>query len=215
MAALLVMSPALPASPEPPEEPDYPEERLKIGDAVPHLHFEDVYGTRFCSHDFEDWVIVYSFADRVSHKEFRSVIGPAGLEVEKAHPELKIVYVGVADLIVVPTLFSEFVLPILRMLMNKSNQDLEEAHRIWRVPLRMEKARFYMVPDFTGHYLYTFGLKNAKKYQAFVVYKDKIHAAFDPSHPPYVDYYLPVFDRLSEQIYPPKEAPSSQDTPGR
>lgn len=190
------------ASTAQPEDIVYPSARLKIGDKIPSLQFKDVYGFQFSNENFEDWIIVYSFADRLSHKPFQSIIGPAGIEVVKAHPELKIVYIGIADLLMVPTMFAGIVTPILKHIMDNNNNSLEEAYKIWRVPLEYEKTRFYMVPDFSGHLLHTFGLKNARQYHVFVVYRSKIHAIFDPFNPPYVDDYMPVFDKLSNLISP-------------
>jgi len=197
---LFLLMPASPSYPEPEEDSKYPDVRLKPGDTVASLHFEDVYGNKFTNEEYYDWIIIYTFADRLSNKALRSIIGPAGLEVEKAHPNLKLLYLGFADLMVVPTMFSEMVTPILQMIMNKSNQDLEEAHKIWRVPLNTERARFFMIPDYTGHYIRSFGLENAKEYHVFIVYKRKVHATFDSFNPPYVDYYMPVFDKLAKFI---------------
>lgn len=180
-------------------------ERVKVGASIPVLEFEDVYGKKFSNQDYQDWIIVYSFADRLSNKPLQEIIGPAGIEVVKAHPELRIVYVSIADLLVVPTIFREMVVPILKKMNDKNNESLKEAYKIWRVPLKEERSRFFMVPDLTGTYLKVFGLENAKDYHVFVVYKSKVRAVFDSENPPYVDYYLPVFDSLSKSFE--KKAP--------
>lgn len=198
-AMLLVVFSAFPAFAQQEKVPEFPN-RLGVGDTVPGMDFEDVYGEKFSNKLYWDWIIVYSFADRLSNNELRKIIGPAGIEVVKAHPELKIVYISVADLIVVPTIFREMIIPILKKIYDNTTEQLQEAYKIWRVPLREERSRFFMIPDMAGSHLKTFGLENAKKYHTFVVYKSRIHAVFDTDNPPYVDFYLPVIDKLAKSI---------------
>lgn len=185
------------------EESRYPD-RLKAGDTIPEMKFKEIHGMTLMNTNFDTWIVVYSFADRISQKELQKIIGPAGIEVVMAHPDLKIAYFSIADLTLVPNLLRELVTPVLELISENNNSRLEDAYRTWRVPLKEERSRFYMITDFTGEHLHTFGLKDAREWHSFVTYKKKVYAVFDASHPPYVDNYLPVFDKLSK-IIPAKE----------
>lgn len=173
--------------------PAYPEQRLTRGDSVPVMSFTDIHGTVIANSDYGDWVVVYSFADRKSNKDLQKLVAPAGVEAARRYPGFKVVYINVADVVGVPHLFHPIVLPILRAIGDKHTKTMDEFYRERGVTLNPETSGFFMVPDWDGEHLKTFGLKDAKDYHCFVTYRSKVIAVFDPSDPPVTEKYVRAF----------------------
>ena len=69
-SSLFLVLLVLPSTPGGAEEkpPADPEQRLSVGDPVPVLEFIDVNEKPGSTAEYQDWIIVYSFADYQSNK---------------------------------------------------------------------------------------------------------------------------------------------------
>ena len=179
----------------------YPKKRLTIGDPVPELSFEDIDGHMWTNTEYKDWVIVYSFADRKSNKSLQKVIPKAGRKVGEAYPELKTVYVSIADVTIVPPLLHNFVrsliTPYLKRINNKYSKDLHDFYEREGISLGVDKPQFIMVMDWDGHLMKTFGLSNTKNYHSFVVFAGRIIAVLDSKTPDFIKTFHQAFDKIN------------------
>ena len=66
---------------------------------------------------------------------------------------------------------------------------------------------FRFIPDWDGAYLEAFGLENAKAYHGWIVFEDRVVAAFDASTPDPAGLYAAVFDRLDPPAKMPEVKP--------
>ncbi|UCD83811.1 MAG: hypothetical protein JSU92_11030 [Deltaproteobacteria bacterium] len=179
----------------------YPEKRLMVGNPVPELSFKDIDGHMWTNMEYRDWVIVYSFADRKSNKSLQEVIPKAGRKVGEAYPELKTVYVSIADATIVPPLLHDFVrsliTPYLQRINNKYSKDLHDFYEREGISLEVDKPQFIMAMDWDGHLMKTFGLSDTKNYHSFVVFAGRIISVLDSKTPDFIKTFHQAFDKIN------------------
>lgn len=174
----------------PPALADEPISRLGVGDPAPRLSFVDIEGRTGQTQDYFDRIVVYSFADRKSSERLTAWMRRAGVEVLKAHPELRMAYVNFADVQAVPRAFRAVVAPILRHIDRSSQKDLAEAYEAEQIKLDPNRIAFHMIPDWDGAFLTRFGLEHAKEYHCWIAAGGRIVAAFDESTPDIHNRYV-------------------------
>ncbi|MCX5868064.1 MAG: hypothetical protein NT009_11440 [Proteobacteria bacterium] len=181
---------------KPEKEPPKKLEPIGVGELVQSLDFEDINGKKGSTEDYQDWIIVYSLADRKSHKTLIAWIDDVGPRVAKAHPEVKIAYINFADVTIVPTPLRHLIGSILRLINQRSSDQMKEDYASQGVFIDSDKLRFVMVPDWTGKYLQAFRLPNAKNYRSYVTVEGKILAMFDAQTQNIKETFINFFDQL-------------------
>jgi len=162
-------------------EPQYPAQRLDVGDAVPEISFKDIEGAEGTSADYSEWVIVYSFADRKSNKPMMEWMEDAQIDVVRDHPELKIAFLSIADVAMVPSAFRYIVRPILRQINSSATKKLWTLYEEKGIDLDAVSVEFRMIPDWKGDHLKVFGLEDAKDYKVYITHRSRVLSFFDPN----------------------------------
>lgn len=161
-------------------ESQYPAQRLDVGDAVPEISFKDIEGEKGTSADYREWVIVFSFADRKSNKPMMEWMEDAQIDVVRDHPELKIAFLSIADVAMVPSAFRYIVRPILRQINSSATKKLWNLYDEKGIDLKSVSVEFRMIPDWNGDHLKVFGLESAKEYKVYVTHRNQVLSYFDP-----------------------------------
>lgn len=197
------------------KEANYPAERLTVGDSVPVVEFKDIDGEEGKSADYQDWVVVYSFADRKSNKPMMEWMEDAQINVVRDHPELKLAFLSIADVAAVPSAFRYIVRPILRQINSSATKKLWDLYEERGIDLDAVKVEFRMIPDWTGDHLKKFGIKNAKEYQVFITHRGKILSFFEPETPDKkADFYRTFRDLALSLKSGPGEQEGGEDPEG-
>ena len=172
---------------------------LKVGDKVPVLKFEDVTGKKGTNAGLDDYIVVYSFADRESSKDIMNVMEEPQLRLAKDHPELKAVFIAFADLAMVPKMLRRVVRPVIDKVNDYAMKSMRKNFGKKGVNLGSLDIKFYMVPDWSGEFIKAFGLKDAKDFKVFVTVKSEVVGIFDPSTPDISNKFCCLFDELAKK----------------
>ena len=207
--AFLCAIPA-PVGAESGEEGQKPVPRLAAGDKVPVLHYRDLDGQEGSNEDTDRDVIVYCFADRKSNKVLSEWLGKAQVEVFTSHPALKIAFVSFADTAMVPERMRKVITPVLRAIDGRVSKQREKFYTRQGVDLASLDVTFSAVPDWTGEYLASFGLDDAKVFQIFITAANTVVAVLDGNTPDverkFVDAFAEdVLSRCGRPQQPDKE----------
>ena len=169
----------------------------RIGDAVPVMEMRDIDGNKRSNKDFEEYIIVYTFADRNSNKHLQEVIRPAAKRVVEAYPDLKIAYMNFADVVAVPHFLRHVVNPILRYINDSNTKEMREYYESDGLPWNEEITPFILVPEWKGEHLKVFGVKDARDWVAFVTDRYTIHAVLDASTEDFAGVFFETFKELA------------------
>lgn len=172
---------------------------LKTGDKVPALKFKDITGREGSNTGLEEYISVYSFADRKSSKALMNWMEDAQMRVAQAHPGLKLALYSVADLAIVPSKFSGMVRPILEKINDYAMKKLRKNYAKKGINYDSLEIRFFMIPDWSGEILKAFGLRDAKEFRTFVAKRDEIVGVFDSRTPRIVDAFCELCDRITKE----------------
>lgn len=184
----------------PQEEERYQEKRLSAGDTFPVLEFEDIHRKKGSTADYRDWIVVFSFADRNTHKPLMEWIDKAWEELRDTGLEVKTAFVNVADLVTVPTFLRGVVTPLLRILNEKSMKSLRESYEKRGIDFNSVANEVIFIPDYTGDILFSFGLRDGKKWHSFVTLNHEIGGVFDASHTNRIDQFIKVTHDLASSV---------------
>lgn len=178
-------------------EPRYPEQRLKAGDPIPVMEFEDINGNKGSTNDYRDWIVVFTFADRKSSKPLMEWMDRAWVKVSETDIDLNMVFFNVADLVTLPKALRGVVYPFLRILNDRSMKSMRKSYEKKGIDFDSIAQAIHFIPDDTGKFLRTFGLSDGKQYQCFITVGHRVVAVFDPSTPDIVERYVEAVRNLS------------------
>jgi len=181
-----------------------------VADPAPSLSFQDIRGEKAATDDYKDWTIVYTFADRKSNDPLMDWMIPAGAEVQRKHPDMRIAYLNFADVKSIPRFVHPMVRPILRRIDERSDQQAHGALKAAGVRDSRDRFAFHLTPDWDGRYLETFGIADARTYRVWIVVNGRVFAAMDQSQPNVVDRFKQAFDRIAGQKVRPEEEGRSE-----
>jgi len=180
-------------------EPQYPEQRLKAGDPIPVMEFEDINGNKGSTNDYRDWIVVFTFADRKSSKPLMEWMDRAWVKVSETDIDLNMVFFNVADLVTLPKALRGVVYPFLRILNDRSMKSMRKSYEKKGIDFDSIAQAIHFIPDDTGKFLRTFGLADGKQYQCFITVGHRVVAVFDPSTPDIVERYVETVRNLSAE----------------
>jgi hypothetical protein len=169
---------------------------LSEGDQAPQFDFVDIRGIKGKTEDYRSRIIVFTFADRSSNKDLTTWIEPAGLEVARRYPDIKIAYVNFADVSAVPRLLRHVVEPILRRLNERTMKRSREFYANEGIPSE-ERFAFHLIPDWDGKYIKAFGITDASRYYCWVVAHDRVVARLVQGEPEIERRFLEIFQTLA------------------
>lgn len=160
-----------------------PAAPLSVGDQAPRFTFTDIQGKRAATHDYRDGILVFTFADRHSNDPLMDWIMRAGETVAAKHPHLKISYINFADVSSVPSFLRPIVKPVIRSRDEKVAKRTRDSYLSAGIVDFSGRFAFHLIPDWEGVYLRIFGIPDAARYRVWVVYRDRVVADLDGSHP--------------------------------
>lgn len=197
------------------QESSFPAQRLKTGDQVPVLEFTDIDGRQGTTADYQDWIMVFSFADRKSNKPLMEWITDAQIEITKLYPDLKIAYLSIADLLNLPSAFHGVIKPVLRAINKHAIRKLEKIYENNGISFESVTYDFVMIPDWSGYFLKIFGLSHGREYQCFIVKDNRVVTVLDSSTPEIKKKFVTAFKNIIEASPPSPgpEKPASNSGP--
>ncbi len=161
------------------EEENYPQERVKVGDSIPILSFTDVFDKQDSNNYGDEWFFLYCFANYKNFDLLLSWVSSAAVEAYRYCPGVKWRAIAIPDLMSFPNFISIIGKPFFRIMIRAALKDVKLAYEEAGFEFPSPNSKFYVVPDWSGKYHYTFGLENADKYQVVMVSKGKVFAVFD------------------------------------
>lgn len=183
---------------------------LEEGAPVPELTFVDIADTPGSTKPRPGWVQVITFGDRDSSEEMKAWMRAAQIETSRKHPELRIAYLGFADLTAVPGLFSGLASGFVRSSYEESNEEMKVAYADAGVSLGPTSVVFQLVPDWDGDYLEAFGLENAESYHVWIAADGRVVASIDRSTPAPAEVYARAFERIAANPPPGLREPTGE-----
>lgn len=178
---------------------------LAAGSPAPTLAWEDIDGVEGQSRQFDDWIIVYTFADRESSDLLMKWQDAANLAIVRRHSHLRIAHINFADVSAVPGLFKGVVEPVIRGINNRAMKRLREVYKQAGVPFDASKARFHLIADWKGKYLKAFGLDDAALYHLWIVVDGLVVAHWSAKSPHVETEFVAWFDEYAAgATVPPK-----------
>jgi hypothetical protein len=130
--------------------------------------FEDLHGHKGHTSQYQDWVVIYTIADRGSSDRLMAWQEEANLMLTRKYPDLKIARINIADVAAVPRLMRGVVEPILRHIDKRATARLQTQFAEEELRIDAERMHFYLVPDWTGAHLKHFGIDSAAQYKCWV-----------------------------------------------
>jgi hypothetical protein len=97
---------------------------LGSGATVISFDFEDLHGKKASTSMYDEWVVIYTIADRGSSDRLMAWQEEANLVITRKYPDLKIARVNIADVAAVPRLMRGIVEPILRHIDRRATERL-------------------------------------------------------------------------------------------
>ncbi len=185
---------------------------LVAGDPAPSLSFVDIEGRPGATSQFDDWVIVYSFAGRESSDRVMNWQRDVGLTIAKRYPDLKVAYINFADLTIVPNLFRKVVTPLLKHMNQGAMEELLESYDEQGIQLNRARTDFYLVPDWSGEYLRVFRIPDTDKFHVWLAAGGKIRGYFVEGEEGLSEHYLDVFSRLVSPVTTTTASPATTST---
>lgn len=167
---------------------------LAAGSPAPTLAWEDIDGVTGSSEQYNDWIVVYTFADRESSDPLMAWQDPANLAVVRRHPELRIAHVNFADVSAVPGIFKGVAEPVIRGINNRAMKRLREVYKEAGLTFDASKARFHLIADWKGKYLKAFGLDDATIYHLWIAVDGKMVAYWNAKSPAVEKEFVTWFD---------------------
>lgn len=161
--------------------------------------FEDLHGNRGNTAGYDDWVVIYTVADRNSSDRLMAWQEEINLQVAEKYPEVRIARINIADVTAVPRLMRGVVEPILRRIDRRSTAALEEQFSDAGIPLDSERTQFFLVPDWTGEYLAHFGVSSGEQYSCWVAAGSRIMGTCHEA-PDARERFLAAFDAAVEEL---------------
>ena len=171
---------------------------LQVGADAPDFTFTDINGQTARVSDYRDWIVVYTAADRESSDALMTWQRNAGLEMTERWPHLKVVYINIADVTIVPSLMRYVVEPVLKHISASAMGDLDGAYTDAGLTVDPDFFRMHLVPDWNGQHLQALGLANADKYSVFVAHQNKIKGVYTDNQNGSTAAFLDLFEDISE-----------------
>lgn len=167
---------------------------LRAGDSLPRLPYTDIDGAEGSTGDPPGWIQVVTFADRDSSEPMTEWLRRAQIRTARKHPELRVAYIGFADVSGVPGFLRGLVRPLLRRAYDRSNARFEQSFREAGLS-EPDPSRtvFHFTPDWDGRYLEAFGLEDAKSFHCWIVVDGVVVSALDASTPEPAVRYVEAF----------------------
>ena len=175
------------------EDYDYPQERVSVGDSIPKLTFTDVFDKEDSNDYPDEWFFLYCFANYKNFDLLLSWVSTAAVEAFKYYPDVKWRAMAFPDLMSFPKIVSVIGTPFFRIMVRAALKDVKLAYEEEGFEFPSPNSKFYVVPDWSGEYHYTFGLEDAEKYQVIMVSKGKVFAVFDQDTPNIKEEFLTRF----------------------
>jgi hypothetical protein len=176
-----------------------PGKILQVGDKVPVLRYQDVSGNPGTNTGRDDYIIVYSFADRKSSKKLMDVMEESQLELVRAHPRLKLIFFNIADLSALPGALRHLIGPVLEKMNDYAMKKMRRGYEKAGVNLDPRAVELVFIPDWKGELLRAFGLRDAQDFRVFVAVRGEIAGAFDSHTPRMGEEFCRLFDRLDKK----------------
>jgi hypothetical protein len=160
-----------------------PAGALTVGDPVPQLSFTDIEGVAVKSSRYDGWVQVLTFADRESSEKMTEWLQAPGMEVARKYPNLRIAYLGFADMQIVPRLMRPVAEPILRRFNRRSQAQQDDVYIKAGVKIDRSRTAFHLVPDWDGEHLRSLGVADATVWRCWIAVNGRIVEAIDGNTP--------------------------------
>ncbi len=186
---------------------------LQTGQSFPHFAFTDVDGKKANTQDFTKRIMIISVAGRNSSDRFMKWMRVAGLDALRKRPHLKFAYISIADVTSVPRLFKGVAQRAVRYINRSSNRELLQFYKENRLVPRNGAIVSHLIPDWDGQLMAKFGIKNADKYQCWIVVDGRVVAALPEGTDRIVQRYLEtVFkaDPARKALQPASVAPKPE-----
>ena len=173
---------------------------LTVGDAAPSFAFTDLYGVRGHIADLEGWVVVYTAADRDSSGKLMDWQREVGLDLVRRFPHLKIAYVNIADVSMVPSMMRGVVEPVLRHISAGAQKELAANLAARGVVAGADAFRLYLVPDWSGEHLAALRVADASSFRVWVASQGRIAGVWtDGRDGEMSTQFTRVFERLARE----------------
>ena len=170
---------------------------LGVGDVAPEFAFKTIEGKQGHVRDFRGWVVVYTAADRDTYEPLMNWQRRAGPAVASAHPDLKVVYINVANVSVVPSMMKGVVEPILKHLAEGAMADLRTAYSKEGLNLSEDRFQAHLIADWSGEVMQKFGLAKASPFRSWVATDRRIVGSFEPTEGGMERRFMSLFDEIS------------------
>ena len=171
---------------------------LQVGDKVPVLRYQDVSGNTGTNSGRDDRIIVYSFADRKSSKKLMDVMEEVQIELVRAHPRLKLVFLNIADLSALPGALRHLIGPVLEKMNDYAMSKMRRGYEKAGVAPDPRAVELVFIPDWKGELLRAFGLEDARDFRVFVAVRGEIAGVFDSRIPRMGEKFCRLFDQLAD-----------------
>lgn len=182
------------------EEYDYPQERVEPGDPVPTFKFTDVFDKEDSNDYSDDWFFLYCFANYKNFDLLLSWVSTAAVDAFKYCPGVKWRAIAFPDVMAFPKFISIIGTPFFRIMVRAALKDVKLAYEEEGIEFPSPNSKFYVVPDWTGEYHYTFGLEDAEKYQVIMASRGKVFAVFDQDTPNIKEEFLKKFREWADSV---------------
>lgn len=170
---------------------------LVIGAPAPVFAFTDIQRRAGTVDSYRDWIVVYTVADRESSDPLMEWMGPAGVELVRLFPAMRIARINLADLTGVPGMMSGVVTPILRRIDSKASKQLLESYRANNITYNPATDVFHLIPDWEGDLMAQLGVDGAEQWRVWIAHRGVIVEYLDATVPNYAGRYRVAISRLA------------------
>ena len=170
---------------------------VAVGDAAPVFSFTDLMGRSTDLSQPGDWVTVYSIASRDNNELLMDWHQKVTISIVQRYPDLKVRYVNIADVSMVPEIMEGIVTPVLRAIITRTDSIMEKQFSEAGVQRDPSCFDSYMLPDWKGSYMDAMGVDNSDIYRMWVACDGRVVGYFDQNSTNSENRYLGLFDKMA------------------
>ena len=173
---------------------------LSVGARLSHFSFESLDERTRHTRTLRDKVWVVSVSDKDSSERLQSWLSGANIALLKRRLGLKIAYLNIADVTIIPGIFKGFVRGLMRDASEESREKMRARLRRDSIPEGTLFRWAHLIPDWEGDHLTRLGVEDGERFHCWIVYQGRVIASLPEGDPKLTLRYLSAMEKLKAQL---------------
>ena len=173
---------------------------LSVGAKLSHFSFESLDEQVRHTRAIRDKVWVVSVSDKDSSERLQSWLSEANIALLKRRLGLKVAYLNIADVTIVPGILKGFVRGLMRDASEESREKMRARLQRASIPEGTLFRWAHLIPDWEGEHLRRFGVENGERFHCWIIYQGRVVASLPEGDSKITLRYLGAMEKLKAQL---------------